>query len=128
MVAALPGYPWVVTSYPTPAFRRIALAPGIIAAIAALAGVALVGGDGFTIVRYAIAILSLIIAWFAYQANQWWWIGILVIVAIIWNPVVPVNLETGTWLVAHYLAAAVFIACGILIKVRNPEDRNAARR
>ena len=117
-----------MTSYPTPAFRRIALAPAILAALVALAGVALVGGDAFTIIRFALAILSLIIAWFAYQAQQWWWIVPLLAIAIVWNPVLPVTLDTSAWLTAHYLAAAVFIACGILIKVRNPEDRNAARR
>ena len=121
----MPGrYPETVTSYPTPAFRRTALAPAILGALAALAGVALVDGDAFTIVRFAVCILALIVAWFAFQARQWWWLVLLVPIALVWNPVFPVELDHDTWLLLHYLASAVFIAVGVLVKVRNPEDRN----
>jgi len=118
------GYPEGVTSYPTPAFRRTALAPALLGAVAALAGVALVDGDGFTIVRYVICILALIVAWFALQARHWWWLVLLVPIALAWNPVFPLDLDHDTWLLLHYLAAATFIAVGILVRVRNPEDRN----
>lgn len=117
-------YPETVTSYPTPEFRRTALAPAILGAVAALAGVALVDGDGFTIVRFVICILALIVAWFALQARQWWWLVLLVPIALAWNPVVPLDLDHDTWLLLHYLAAAAFIAVGVLVRVRNPEDRN----
>jgi hypothetical protein len=111
-------------SYPTPQFRRTALAPGILAAIVCLAGVALIDGDGFTIVRYVVAILALIVAWFSFQARQWWWSVVLVAIAVLWNPVFPIVLDHDVWLGAQYVAALVFIAVAILVKVRNPEDRN----
>ena len=112
------------TSYPTPEFRRTALAPAILGAIAALAGVALVDGDGFTIIRFVLSILALIVGWFALQGRQWWWLVLFVPIAITWNPVLPIDLPHDTWLLLHYLASAVFIAAGVFIKVRNPDDRN----
>ncbi|GAB3606830.1 hypothetical protein GCM10027413_22390 [Conyzicola nivalis] len=111
-------------SYPTPQFRRTALAPGILGALVLLAGIALIGSDAFTIIRFAVCALALIVSVFAWQARMWWWIIGLGPIALLWNPVFPVELDDNTWLTVEYVAALVFIAAGILIKIRNPEDRN----
>jgi hypothetical protein len=114
-----------MTSYPTPAFRRTALAPGILGAIVLLAGLALLDTTGFTWIRFAVSILALIVSVFAIQAKQWWWLIGLVPIAVVWNPIVPIETEplqlfTGL----QYVAAIIFIVAGIRIKIRNPEDRN----
>jgi hypothetical protein len=111
-------------SYPTPQFRRTALAPGILAALVLLAGIALIGSDAFTVIRFAVCILALIVSVFAWQAKMWWWIILLGPIALLWNPIFPVELTDDVWLAVEYVAALVFIAAGILIKIRNPEDRN----
>ena len=111
-------------SYPTPKFRRTALAPGIVGALVLLAGVALIDTGGFTIIMFAVSILALIVSVFAWQAKQWWWLIGLVPIAVLWNPIIPVDLDPDVWLAAEYIAALVFIAAALLIKIRNPEDRN----
>jgi hypothetical protein len=113
-------------SYPTRS-RRTALAPGILAAIALLIGVALITSDGFTVIRYIVSILALIVAWFAWQARQWWWIVGLVPIAVLWNPVFPIDLgQPDVWLGLQYVAVLVFIAAGILIKVADTDERKPA--
>ena len=111
-------------SHPTPQFRRTALAPGIIAALVLLAGIALLGSDTFIVVNYVVSILALIVSVFAWQAKQWWWLIGLLPIAVAWNPVFPIEVDPDVWLGLQYGAALVFIAAGILIKIRNPEDRN----
>jgi hypothetical protein len=111
-------------TYPTPEFRRTALAPGILGAIVLLAGIALLGGDGFTVIRFAASILALIVAVFAWQARQWRWLLGLAPIAVVWNPIAPLDLGDDVWLGAQYIGALVFIAAGVFIKIRNPEDRN----
>ena len=97
--------------------RRTALVPSLLAVVALLIGVALIAGDGFTVIRYVVSILALIVAVFAWQARQWWWLIGLVPIAVLWNPVVPIELGMpDLWLGLQYVAALVFIACGILIK------------
>ncbi|MCU1406654.1 MAG: hypothetical protein JWQ43_2957 [Glaciihabitans sp.] len=114
-----------MTSYPTPAFRRTALAPAILGAIVLLAGTALLGTSGYTWILFGVAILALITCVFAYQAKQWWWLILLVPVAVVWNPIVPLPMEPPQLFMGlQYVAAIIFIAAGVLIKVRNPEDRN----
>jgi hypothetical protein len=103
-------------SYPSSA-RRTALIPAIIAIVALLAGVALIEGDGFTIIRYIVSIFALIVAVFAWQAKQWWWLIGLVPVAILWNPVLPIDLGSPeVWLALQYVATLVFAAAGAFIK------------
>jgi len=117
-----------MTSYPTPEFRRTALAPGILGAIVLVAGLALLdNASGYLFIRFGVSILALIVCVFAYQAGRWWWIVALAAIAIVWNPVVPFELHGQWWVAAQFVAALAFVAAGILIKVKNPEDRNRRR-
>jgi hypothetical protein len=92
--------------------------PAVLAVIALLVGVALIGTSSFTVVRYVVSILALIVAVFAWQAGQWWWMIPLAPIVVLWNPVIPVELGMpDLWLGLQYVAALVFLACGIVIKV-----------
>jgi len=115
-------------SYPTPEFRRTALAPGILGAIVSIVGTLLVATDTFLVNQYVVSILALIVAWFAFQAKAWWAIVLLVVVAVVFNPVFPLALGSDVMLPAGYVAALVFIAAGVLVKIRNPDDRNRRAR
>lgn len=118
-----------MTSYPTPEFRRPALAPGILGAIVLLAGLALLdNAGGYLFIRFGVAILALIVIVFAYQARHWWWIVALAAVAVIWNPVWPFEFHGQLWVAAQFVAALIFVAAGVLIRVRNPDDKNARSR
>jgi uncharacterized membrane protein YoaK (UPF0700 family) len=114
----------MTASYPTPQFRRTALAPSVLAALVLLAGIAIIESDGFTVIRFAVSILALVVGVFAWQAKKWWWLIALVPIALVWNPVVPASFEGDAWLAMQYVAALVFVAAGMLIRIRNPEDRN----
>lgn len=109
-------------SYPSPA-RRTALIPALLAAVALLIGVAIIDSDGFLVIRYIVSIFALIVAVFAWQARHWWWLVALVPIAVLWNPVFPIEIGFGDlWLGLQYAAALVFIASGALIKAV-PEEK-----
>ena len=104
-------------SYPTRR-RRTALIPAVLVTIVLLAGAALIESDTFTVIRYVVSIFALIVAVFAWQAKQWWWLIGLVPIAVLWNPVIPIELGLpDLWLGLQYVAALVFVAAGILIRV-----------
>ena len=104
-------------SYPTRR-RRTALIPAVLVTIVLLAGAALIESDTFTVIRYVVSIFALIVAVFAWQARQWWWLIGLVPIAVLWNPVIPIDLGLpDLWLGLQYVAALVFVAAGILIRV-----------
>lgn len=103
--------------YGEPAFRRTALAPAILAAIILLAGFALLGQEAFLWILYPVAILALIVAWFAFQARHWWWIPPMLAIAVLWNPIFPFGFDGPLWVAAQYVAVLVFVLAGVLIKI-----------
>ena len=108
--------------------RRTALVPALLAVVALLIGVALIASDGFIVIQFIVSIFALIVSVFAWQARQWWWVVPLAAIAVLWNPVYPIDLaQPDLWLGLQYVAAAVFIAAGILIKVVD-SDKPAVRR
>ena len=116
----------VVSRYPTPSFRRTALAPGILGAIVLLAGLALLESSAFYWIKIVVAVLAAIVCVYAWQSRQWWWLPLLGAVVVLWNPIWPINLHQGyIWVILQYVAAVLFIVSGILIKIPNPDDRNA---
>ncbi|QEO10306.1 DUF6804 family protein [Protaetiibacter larvae] len=105
-------------------FRRLALAPGLLAAVVLFVGIALVGQDAFVYVSWGVAVLALIVLVFAIQARHWWWVPVFAAIAVLWNPVVPFGFDGPLWLGAQYVAIIAFIAAGVLVKVKvAPEQR-----
>ncbi|MFU8947686.1 DUF6804 family protein [Mycetocola zhadangensis] len=103
-------------------FLRSALAPGLLGAIVLMAGLALLDIESFTIIRYAVSILALIVCVFVIQAKAWWWLLGLVPIAVIWNPVIVIELHGQGWVSAQFIAALVLIIIGVRLKV--PVRRN----
>ncbi|WP_152545434.1 DUF6804 family protein [Microbacterium sp. CH12i] len=99
-----------------PQMQRNALAPGLLAAIALFLSPLFTQGLVATIILYVVAILAVIVAWFAWQAGQWWWTIVFVAVAVIWNPVFPFGFSGVVWTVAQFVAAVAFLAAAALIK------------
>jgi hypothetical protein len=109
----------VSASYPK-RLRRTALVPAIVAIIALFVGLALLGTDTYTVIRFVVSILALIIVVFAWQARHWWWIVPFVAIAVLWNPVLPIDIASADlWLGLQYIAVVVFMSAGILIRVED---------
>jgi len=109
--------------YGRPAFRRTALAPGLLAGVALLVGVALIESQGFIVIRFVVSILALIILVFAIQARHWWLVPFMLAIAVLWNPVIPLDIAGPWWVGAQYVAILVFALAGVLIKVPyKPDD------
>lgn len=106
-----------------PSFQRNALAPGVLLAIALVVGTLLLGSEWYETLRFVIAVLAIIIAWFAFQAKHWWWIPVFLAIAVAWNPVVPFDSTGQAWAVAHVGAALVSLVAAVLIKSSRADER-----
>ena len=93
--------------------ERRALAPAVLAAIVLLAGLALLGSDGFLWIRYAVAILSLIVA---VQARRWAWLPGPLVVAVLWNPAIPFPFAGKAWAIGQLVAAAALVTTGVFAR------------
>lgn len=79
-------------------------------------GLALLDLDAFTIVRFVVSILALIMAVFAWQAKQPLWMVPTILVAIVWNPVLPLPFSGVGWIIAQFVGGVVFVVVGILLQ------------
>lgn len=103
-----------------PTFQRNALAPALLgAAVLFLAPVLLTAGWGI-VVLFVVAILALIVGWFAVQARQWVWAAVFAVIAVAWNPVFPFGFDGLAWSLVQPAAAIVFLVAGAMIKT--PRD------
>ncbi|TFD36893.1 hypothetical protein E3T37_13300 [Cryobacterium sp. TMT2-10] len=100
-----------------PTFSRSALAPGLLGAVILLGGLALLDSESYIIIRYAVSILALIICVFAVQSKAYLWLIALVPIAMLWNPIVVIELHGQGWVSAQFIAALVFIIVGVRTKV-----------
>ena len=99
-----------------PLYRRLALAPAVLAAMALGAGYPLVDTDAYLYIRFAVAIFAVIVGYFAVQAKQWWWAVPMAAIVVIWNPMFPLDLERVWWLVLQTVAIVVLVTAGSVIK------------
>lgn len=106
--------------------ERRALAPAVLAVIVLLAGLALLDSDGFVWIRYAVSILSLIIAVFVWQARRWAWLPVPIVIAVLWNPAVPFPFSGKPWAIGQLVAAVALLATGFFASKR-PEPQSPVR-
>ncbi|WOF23107.1 hypothetical protein N8K70_00125 [Microbacterium betulae] len=97
--------------------QRNAFAPGLVGAAALFFGPTLLDSEGFTVIRFVVAIFAAIVAWFALQAKQWWWAVVFAAVLVVWNPMYPFDLPNEAWVPLHLAAAVAFLVAGALITV-----------
>ena len=98
------------------AYQRNAFAPSLIAAIALFLAPLFISGEWFLMILFVVAILAVIVAWFAFQARHWWWIPVFAAIAVIWTPISPSPSEGRVWPPAQPIAAVVSLAAGATIR------------
>jgi len=74
----------------------------------------------YVFLRWAITAAALYIAWASYELKQIPWTWIFGIVAILFNPIIPVYLNKETWVVFDLVAILVFISV-FFIKIKEKD-------
>ena len=98
--------------------ERRGLLPAIVAAVVLLGGLLLVGQEAYVFIRYAVAVLALISAVFLWQGRRWEWVPVPVVVAVLWNPVLPFAFAGQPFRLGHVVAAAALLVAGAAARAR----------
>ena len=106
----------------TPEFTCPALAPGLLGAITLMVGLALLDIDAFTIIRFVVSILAVIVCVFVVRSRSWWWLPGLVAIAVVWNPVLVIELHGQGWVSFQFVAALYFVIVGVMTKVTDSKN------
>lgn len=101
--------------------------PGLLGAIVLVAALALIGTGWYTVVQYVVCILALIMAVMAWQGRRFVWLAPLAIVAILWNPVLPLELPREAWIWLNLVGAVVLVGVGVTMRVPARDARPTNR-
>jgi len=101
--------------------QRRALGPALVGAVVLIAGLLLVGQDGYLFIRFGVCALALITAVFVGQAKQWAWLPVPVVVAVLWNPVIPFAFDGQPFRLGHVVGAAALLLTGVFARYTPPE-------
>jgi hypothetical protein len=110
-----PAAPTLADRYGSRKQRR-AFAPALVGGLVLLGGALLVGKDEYLYIRFAVCALALITAVFVYQAKQWAWLPVPVVVAVLWNPVLPFAFSGQPFRVGHVVGAVALLVAGLLAR------------
>lgn len=77
----------------------------------------------YTFLRWSVTLIAVILIVIAVRSGRSAWSGILVPIAILWNPIVPVFLARETWMALDLLGAIVLALVGVVLARR--ERRSA---
>ena len=102
--------------------QRRALAPALLAALVLLGGLLLVGQEAYLLIRFGVSILALITAVFVWQARRWAWLPVPIVVAVLWNPVLPFGFSGQPFRLGHVAGAAALLLVGVFVRYTPPKD------
>jgi hypothetical protein len=101
--------------------QRRALGPALIGALVLLGGLLLVGQESYLIIRFAVSILALITAVFVWQSRKWAWLPVPVVIAVLWNPVLPFGFSGQPFRLGHVVGAAALLLVGAIVRYTPPK-------
>ena len=102
--------------------QRRALGPAAVGIIVLLGGLLLVGQDAYLLIRFGVSILALITAVFVWQSRRWAWLPVPLVVAVLWNPVLPFAFSGQPFRLGHLVAAVALLLTGVFVRYTPPEE------
>lgn len=71
----------------------------------------------YILLRWVVALSAVFLVWIAYCLKKIFWLFLMGIVAILFNPIIPVHLDKGTWVIIDFIVAILFLVSIFKIKI-----------
>ncbi|TFB08173.1 hypothetical protein E3V08_05140 [Candidatus Atribacteria bacterium MT.SAG.1] len=75
----------------------------------------------YILLRWAITISALFLLWLAYESKKTFWLFLMGMIAILFNPIIPIHLDKETWVIIDVIVAVIFLVS--IFKIKNYEER-----
>lgn len=74
----------------------------------------------YILLRWIITGSAIFLIWTASKLEKKFWIFLMVVVAILFNPIAPIHLDKQTWVVIDFMVAALFLVS--IFKIKSKVD------
>jgi len=97
--------------------KKPILLPSIIVVILLLVAVMPIKEYSYYIfIRWIVCLAAIYIAYCSYEAEKIYWIWIMGVVTLIFNPIIPLNLGKGIWSIVDFITAIIFFMNVFILK------------
>lgn len=76
----------------------------------------------YILLRWVVAGTGIFAAYISYNLGKTPWVVILGLVALLFNPIVPVHLSKDTWVFIDFIAAILFLATIPILKLPKKDE------
>lgn len=94
-------------------YKNIASVISIVMLLVAIADLAY---GYYTLLRWVVTASAIFLVWTAYGLKRTFWLFLMGIVAILFNPIVPIYLNKGTWVIIDFIVAVLFLVSIFKVK------------
>lgn len=78
----------------------------------------------FTMLRFIVFATTAYVAWIAFDEKKEKWVWFLGLVAILFNPFIPVYLEREAWVVIDLIVALLLLSTVFFLKLKTHSEEN----
>ena len=104
-----------------PSRGRPVLIPALIAGVLLLAAVAPLEYGFYTVLRIAVTVVAVWIALASVRSRQVGWVVVAIIMAILFNPLIPVSLSKEVWVPIDVAGAVLVVLAGVFVRSKRAE-------
>ena len=72
----------------------------------------------YVLLRWVVTISAVFLLSLAYESKKTFWLFLMGIVAILFNPIIPVHLDKETWVIIDIIVAVLFLVSIFKIKYK----------
>ena len=72
----------------------------------------------YILLRWIITASALFLLWIAYDLKKVFWVISMSLIAILFNPLVPIHLDKETWVIIDFIVAILFLVSVFKIKFK----------
>lgn len=73
----------------------------------------------YTLLRCVVTASAIFLVWTAYESKRTFWLFLMGIVAILFNPLIPIHLDKETWVIIDFIVAILFLVSIFKIKSKD---------
>lgn len=100
-----------------------AAAPAAIGAIALFLAILEMPYEFYVLLRVAVPAMAIWICTIASGQKKTGWIGVFAMAAVLWNPLIPIEMPRSAWVLPDLVGAALFAAAGYTMPASKPATR-----
>ena len=68
----------------------------------------------YVLLRWIVTASAIFLIWVAHNLQKQSWLWLMVVIAILFNPIVPIHLDKEMWIVIDFIVAILFLARKLL--------------